>query len=291
MDSLPDELNLDFLPAITGSFSTPSRQNPTVEMVEAAYRHHKIHARYLNCEVLPADLENAIKGAKAMQWLGFNCSIPHKINVMRYLDGLGTAASLIGAVNCVVNRNGILIGENTDGAGFLISLQHVTTLQNKEFVLYGAGGAARAIAVEIALAGARTIHIVNRERSRGEELVKLINDKTSATAIFHDWHSQHKVPESADVVINATSVGFYPDTDAMINIDTDTLLPSMIVADVIPNPPHTALLRAAEQRGCKTLDGLGMLVYQGVAGIKHWTGKDVDPSIMRKTLERIFNVQ
>ena len=116
---------MDFLSRLTGSFSTGAAGNPTVAMIEAAYRHHGIDARYLNCEVPPEALADAVLGARAMGWLGFNCSIPHKVAVIQHLDSLGESAQIIGAVNCVVIRAGRLVGENTDGQGFLISLRTV----------------------------------------------------------------------------------------------------------------------------------------------------------------------
>ena len=107
-----------FLSLITGSFATPAAENPTVAMIEAAYEHHNINARYLNCEVAPQAVGDAVRGARAMGWVGFNCSIPHKVTVIEYLDGLGDSAALIGAVNCVLRRDNRYIGENTDGQGF-----------------------------------------------------------------------------------------------------------------------------------------------------------------------------
>ena len=139
---------MNFLSKITGSFSTPSAANPTVAMVEAAYKHHGLDFRYLNCEVLPKDLEAAVKGARAMNWVGFNCSLPHKVEVIKFLDGLGESAALMGAVNCVVSRDGKFIGENTDGKGFLKSLKSIIDPAGKSIAILGAGGAARAIAVE-----------------------------------------------------------------------------------------------------------------------------------------------
>src|SRR5260370_25623471 len=106
---------LNFLSQLTGSFSTPSAENPTVAMVEAAYRHHGLDARYINCDVSSENLGDAVRGARAMGWLGFNCSIPHKVAVIAHLDEVAESAAVIGAVNCVVNRVGRLIGENTDG--------------------------------------------------------------------------------------------------------------------------------------------------------------------------------
>lgn len=288
MDTLPDSLQLDFLPQITGSFSSPARQNPTVAMIEAAYRHHGIHARYVNCEVPAAGLEDAVRGARAMGWIGFNCSLPHKQKVIAYLDGLGESAALIGAVNCVVNRDGKLIGENTDGSGFLIALRSVTEPAGKRFVILGAGGAARAIAVELALAGAGSLTVVNRNEERAQEIARLIAEKTKTEAAAVKWTGAYQLPEKTDVLVNATSVGFYPDVDALVHVDLETLSAGTIVCDVIPNPPRTALLREAAARGCTTLDGLGMLVYQGVASIRHWTGESVDPAVMRGKLEEIF---
>jgi len=160
-----------FLSMISGSFATPAAENPTVAMMEAAYEHHHINARYLNCEVAPDALADAVRGARAMGWVGFNCSIPHKVAVIEHLDGVGSSAALIGAVNCVVRRGDRYIGENTDGQGFLTALRTVADPTGKVFVLFGAGGAARAIAVEVALAGAVSITIVNRDLKRGSELV------------------------------------------------------------------------------------------------------------------------
>jgi shikimate dehydrogenase len=279
---------MGFLSILTGSFATPADENPTVAMVEAAYRHHGLDARYLNCEVQPDALGDAVRGARAMGWVGFNCSIPHKVAVIEHLDGLADSATVIGAVNCVVRRDGRLIGENTDGQGFLTSLKTVVDPAGKSLVMFGAGGAARAIAVETALAGAATITIVNRDPSRGAELAALLNERTPARAALVVWDGVYSLPEETDIVVNATSIGLFPDLDAQLGLDLDSLRPGMVVADVIPNPPRTRLIRDAEARGCTVLDGLGMLVNQGVIGIKHWTGVDPDAAVMRRTLEKLF---
>jgi shikimate dehydrogenase len=278
-----------FLSVLTGSFAQPAAENPTVAMVEAAYAHHGLNARYLNCEVAPADLGDAVRGARAMGWVGFNCSIPHKVAVIEHLDGLGTSAEVIGAVNCVVRRGDALIGENTDGQGFLQSLLTVADPAGQEVVIFGAGGAARAIAVELALAGAARVTVVNRGIGRGDELVALLRERTPAQAELVRWDGPYRVPESASIAVNATSIGLFPDVDARLDLDLDGLRPGLVVADVIPNPPLTPLLRDAAARGCRTLDGLGMLVNQGVIGIRHWTGIDADPEVMRHTLTEIFS--
>ena len=280
---------LNFVSTLTGSFSTGAAENPTVAMVEAAYAHHGLNARYINCEVPPELLGDAVRGARAMGWVGFNCSLPHKVAVIQHLDGLGESAEIMGAVNCVVRRGDKLIGENTDGKGFLKSLQEVVTPRGKRVVMFGAGGAARAIGVELALAGAAEIIVVNRSGARGSPLVALLNTRTPTRAKLVVWDHTYAVPGETEIVVNATSIGLFPDVEGRLDIATDTLRPGTVVADVIPNPPRTLLIREAATRGCRVVDGLGMLINQGVIGIKYWTGIDADPDVMRKKLEEIFN--
>lgn len=277
----------NFLSILTGSFSTPCADNPTVAMIEAAYRHHKIDARYINCDVKPANLGDAVHGARAMEWAGFNCSLPHKVEVISYLDELSEAAQIIGAVNCVTIRDGRLKGDNTDGKGFLASLKSVTEPKGKKVLLVGAGGAARAIAVELGLAGTSHITVINREPDKAEAIAALIREKTSGDALARPWEGKAQIPEDIDIVINATSVGL-GDAEVMPDIALDTLKEGQVVADVIPNPPATRLLREAKKRGCITLDGLGMLVNQGVIGVELWLGETLDAEVMKHALQEIF---
>lgn len=278
----------DFLPQITGSFAQPAAENPTVAMVEAAYQHHGLHFRYFNCEVSPKNLEAAVKGAKAMGWTGFNCSIPHKVSIIKYLDGLGESAQLIGAVNTVVRKNDQWIGENTDGQGFVQALKKVISPKGKNITLFGAGGAARAVAVELALAGVSSIIIVNRSEDRAEVLVDLLNKKTETTAVYHSWGTNYFIKATTDIVINATSIGLYPNIEEELNIDFKSIKSDMVVADGVHNPPETHFIRAAKVMGCKTVSGLEMLVNQGVIGIKYWTGINVNPIIMHDILRKVL---
>ncbi|NDF56531.1 MAG: shikimate dehydrogenase [Actinobacteria bacterium] len=279
-----------FLSELTGSFSTPSAGNPTVAMVEAAYKHHKLNFRYINCEVLPIDLSYAILGARAMNWAGFNLSIPHKVSVIQHLDGLGESAEIMGAVNCVVNRDGKLIGENTDGKGFLQAFKKVDAVSGKKIAILGAGGAARAIAVELALDGAKDFTIINRDATRGEELAKLLVNKLGVSAHYVPWSPGFKIPDFINVVINATSVGMADSGNYDLDIDLGSLNKNMIVADVIVNPPQTNLLKSAAKLGARTIDGLGMVVNQAVIGVKYWTNFEVDPAIMHAELKRVLKL-
>ena len=285
---LPMEQELNFKQELTAAFGQPIAENPTQAMVEAAYRHHGLDWRYLTVEVAPEGLAAAVAGARAMGFAGFNCTIPHKVAVIKHLDGLGESAQVMGAVNCVVRRGEQLIGENTDGKGFVQSLVPLVDPAGKKMVLFGAGGAARAISVEVALAGVSEIKIVNRTAERGRELVDLLREKVGVQAEFVPWEGDYCVPSATDIVVNATSIGLYPDVDARLALDTSSLSSSMVVADVIPNPPQTRLVREARESGCKVIDGLGMLVNQGVIGIQYWTGVDPDPAVMRAALEEVF---
>ena len=169
-----------------------------------------------------------------------------------------------------------------------MSLEGIVNPRDKRIVLFGAGGAARAIGVELALAGAHVISVVNRTAERGMELVRVINENTPAKAEPITWQSKCKVQPEADIVINATSIGLYPHVHDRLDIDIESLKPGMVVADVIPNPPRTHFIKDAEARGCTIVDGLGMLVNQGVISIKYWTGFDADATIMRRKLEDIY---
>ena len=279
----------NFLAELVGSMSQGAAGNPTVAMIEAAFAHHRLPWRYVNMEVTPEDLGAAVGGARAMGFRGFNCSLPHKVTVIPHLDGLGESAAVMGAVNCVVRRGDKLIGENTDGKGFLRSLSSVTDPAGKKAVLFGAGGAARAIAVELALAGVAKITLVNRTEARGRELFELLRDRLKLDSELVVWRGDYAVPAATDLVINATSIGLY-DADARLNLDFETLRPGMVVADVIGNPPRTRLIREAEARSCRALDGLGMLVNQGIVSVQYWTGIEPDSAVMRRALEQALGI-
>jgi shikimate dehydrogenase len=277
-----------FKQQLVGVFGHPVAENPTQAMLEPAFAAMGLDWRYLTVEVLPEALPEAVRGAVAMGWRGFNCTIPHKERVIPLLDELTPAACTIGAVNCVAIRDGRLLGDNTDGKGFLESLRAVAPLEGQRAVILGAGGAARAIAVELALAGAASIAIANRTEPRGRALADHVASATPAAARFLPWTGDLRVPEGTTLLVNATSIGLFPDADARVPVDLAALDPSAVVCDVIPNPPRTRLVREAGARGLRALDGLGMLVNQGVIGVRIWTGRDPDPTLMRRSLEDVL---
>jgi shikimate dehydrogenase len=258
-------------------------------MMERAFAHHHLDWRYLTLEVSPENLGDAIRGMRAMGFRGGNITKPHKVAVIPLLDATSEAAGLMGAVNCIHRVDDQLIGENTDGKGFVQSLRTVTDPLDKRAVILGAGGAARAIAVELALCGTSHIQIVNRTPERGQELVDLLNSKTHATATLTPWNGDYRVPEDAQVLINATSIGLF-DPDARVPVDLATLRRGLVVADVVFNPPKTQLLIEAEKNNCIALDGLGMLVNQGVISFQIWTGVPPDAAVMRDALEEYLGI-
>jgi shikimate dehydrogenase len=258
-------------------------------MMEKAFAAAGRDWRYLTCEVPPEKLADAMQGLRALGFKGANFTIPHKVAVIQHLDELSPAAELMGAVNCINRAGDKLVGENTDGKGFVQSLRTLADPAGLRVAMMGAGGAARAIAVELALAGAEEIVIVNRSANRGQPLVDLLNQKAKAKATFVPLAGDYAIPADVAIFINATSIGL-GDGAARVPIAVDSLRPDLIVADVVFNPPDTWLMRTAATQGCRTLDGLGMLVNQAVISFKIWTGMEPDADVMREALEEFLEI-
>jgi len=274
---------------LVGVFGSPVAENPTGLMQEAAFAALGLNFRYLTIEVREPDLAAAMAGMRAMNFRGINCTIPHKVAVLRYLDQVAPDAALMAAVNTVRREGDRLIGENTDGKGFLRALREADiNPKGKEITLLGAGGAARAVGVELALAGARSITLVNRTVERAEPLLRLLTAKTPATVEFVHWTKPYAVAASCDLLINATSIGLHPDTAALPDVDFDSIRSGLVVCDVIPNPPDTRFLQESRHRGATTLDGLGMLVYQGAVAFEMWTGQPAPVAVMHRALAEAF---
>lgn len=274
----------------TGVFGDPVDDNPTVVMEQAAFDAAGIPMEYLTIQVKKGQLEAAIQGMRAMNFTGINITMPHKGEVLKYLDEISESARTMGAVNTVYWKNGKLVGENTDGKGFLKSLQdEKISIEGKKAMILGAGGAARAIAVELAGAGIQTIVIINGNEKHGQALVDIINEKTSIEGVFVPWKGDVHIPEDTDILVNATPIGFVDDKKPAIVYDD--LKEGMIVCDVIPNKAWTGFLLEARDRGLKTFNGLQMLINQGVIAYELWTGKKAPVSVMREAMEREYGVR
>ncbi len=237
----------------------------------------KLDHYYTAFNIHPDDLEKAIESVRLLQINGLNVTIPHKVKVMDYLDEIDEEARLIGAVNTIINRDGHLIGTNTDGEGYLRSLLPIVdSIRAKKVILIGAGGAARAIATTLARRGVQTLDVANRTVEKAEALVKHINRFADGKALaLSDAEEQLG---NYDIVINTTSVGMSPNVEEA-PIRLDHLKTGAVVSDLIYNPLKTKLLKEAEEKGAIIHNGVGMFVYQGALAFQKWTG--IEPNIER----------
>ncbi len=292
MDGILSPMPVNFKAELVGCLGQPVAENPTGAMQEAAFRELGLDWRYLTIEVPPEKLREAILGVRAFGMRGINLTIPHKVAVMEHLDEVAPDAAVIGAVNTVRREGDRLIGENTDGKGFLRGVKTDAGLDpaGKRAVVLGAGGAARAIVTELALAGVSDLLVVNRTVDRGEQMVADLAAKTDAPIRFEAWQGAYTVAGDADLLVNATSIGLFPDVDAMPPVDLGTAQPNLLVGDAVFNPPETRLLAAARARGLPTLDDLSMLVYQGVIGFQLWTGQDPSEAVMKQALREALGL-
>lgn len=276
---------------ITGVFGDPVDDNPTGVMEEAAYAACGLNYRYITLKVTKEDFDDAMKSIRALHMKGMNLTMPHKINVIPYLDELSEAAGIIGAVNTIVVRDGKLFGENTDGKGFVQALKNKNiSLTGKKVVILGAGGASKAISVECALAGASSVTVINRTKARADELAEVLTRHTKATAAGVAWMPKHPIPEDTDILINATNIGLKPDADKKPDIDYDTITEHMTVCDVVFNPAETLFLKEAAAHGAQTVNGLGMLACQGALNFTLWTDVPAPLALMEDTLRKEFNL-
>ena len=275
---------------LVGVLGDPVDGNPTGVMEEAGFEHAGLNWRYITVKVLPEDLDSAMAGVRAFHMRGVNLTMPHKINVLKYMDELSEAARVIGAVNTVVCRpDGSMFGENTDGKRFVQSLTDAgIDLEGKRIALLGAGGAARSIGVECALAGASEIAVINRSADRGQALAEVINSHTNAKAQYIPWSGTAEVPEGTDILINATCVGLHPNVADCPDIDFDGVKPGMVACDVVFNPAETVFLKRAAEKGARCVDGLGMLVNQGCINYTLWTGEPAPRDVMYAKLKSEF---
>jgi shikimate dehydrogenase len=279
-------MSRNFKAELLACFGQPVAENPTGAMLEPAFAELGLNWRYLTVEVSPAHLGDALRGMRAFGMRGANFTIPHKVAVMEHLDEVAHDAALIGAVNTVRRDGDRLIGENTDGKGFMRGVRTNGGIdpRGKRVVVLGAGGAARAILTELALAGASDLLVVNRATARGEQMTADLAAKTKAPIRFQPWTGIYPVPNDADLLVNATSIGMFPDVDAMPPVDLRNARPDLLVCDAVINPPDTRLLAAARAHGLRTLDGLAMLVYQGLIGFELWTGQKAPEAVMTRAL-------
>lgn len=273
---------------IIGLLGYPLEHSYSPLMHNATFEHCSLNKLYIPIEVLPENLESVVRCITKINFDGFNVTKPYKVEIIKYLDEIDEYAKCIGAVNTVTIKNGILKGYNTDGIGFLKSFEEGsgTTIEGKEVFVLGSGGASRGICMTLALNKAKRIYICNRTYEKAIALAKDINNKVEGCSIEVPMINEEteKAIKNSDVLINTTSVGMFPDVEDT-PLDKSMLNEKLIVCDAIYNPKKTRLLREAEEIGCKTVNGLAMLVYQGVESFKLWTGINAPQEVMFKIVD------
>lgn len=265
---------------------------PLGQSFSAAMHTQAFRALSLNCVYMPIEseadeLKALIGGMRVMNFIGFNVTKPYKVEVIQYLDELDELAQLIGAVNTVKVKDGKLIGYNTDGMGFVDSLAELNfQVKGKRFLILGAGGAARAVAVTLAFEGAESIVLTDLYPNLAEELAQHLNINIrpcASTIPTGDQEALKAAIESCDCIINASGVGMYPHPERT-PVDKELLRPELLVCDLTYNPEKTQLLLDAESIGCTILNGLGMLLGQGARAFEIWLERPAPVDVMRQTL-------
>jgi shikimate dehydrogenase len=278
---------LDGTTTVVGVMGWPVAHSLSPPMHNAAFAALGMNWVYVPCPVQPERIAEALAGIRALGIGGMNVTIPHKAAVAKLVDELSPEARALEAVNTIDNTGDRLTGYNTDGPGFVRSAQEQgVALGGLRVVMIGAGGSARAVALACAREGIAGLTIANRTLERAEGIAALVrrNSDLDAAQATPLGESTQTLIEAADVVINATPVGMHPHQDVPPVIPATWLRPGQVVCDLIYNPRETALLRAAREVGCRTVDGTGMLVHQGAIAFERWTGSEAPVEAMRQAL-------
>jgi len=273
------------VPVLLGVMGDPIAHSKSPAMHNAALQAAGVHGMYMPLHVQPDQLEAAIRGIVALGYRGVNVTIPHKEQVMQYLDVIDDSARLIGAVNTIVNENGKLTGYNTDGIGYVRSLKEeaVPQLEGKRIAVLGAGGAARGVIYALALEKPEQISILNRTADRALTLATDLRSHGLGDISGNGMQDAQAVLATADIVINTTAAGMHPHVDD-VPVDPAWIREGAAVSDLIYNPLETRLLRESRLRGCTVHGGLGMFVYQGAVAFEHWLGIPAPVDTMRRAV-------
>ncbi len=274
---------------LVGVIGYPIEHSLSPPMHNAAFRALDMDWAYVAFRVEPTQVEAAIRGIVALGMVGINVTIPHKEAAALLVHEVDDVAEALGSVNTIHNVDGLLKGYSTDGPGFVRSVEETgVALAGKAAALIGAGGSARAVAYALVKAGVSNLTIAARRRHKAEEVAAMVERRARRNVAAVDLASDaaREAVQAADLVVDATSVGMYPDSDTAPVIPADWLHAGQLVCDLTYNPRDTTLLQAARLRGASTLDGTGMLVHQGAIAWEIWTGREAPVEVMREALVR-----
>ncbi len=271
---------------MTGMFGHPVAENPIDRMFDAVYAHYDLNWQFWKMDITSSvEIPVAIAGAKAMGFAGFCITVPYKIDVIENLDGFDEDVRVMGAANYVTFEEGRMIGHNNDGKGVVKAIEKVSSIAGKRIVMLGAGGAGRAMAVEIARAGAAHLTVITRRQSQGVEVAKLVQQATGVPTEWILWAGDIALPEGTQIVLNATHLGALPELEA-VPIDWNTVPTDATFVDVITNPRITPFLETAREQGCSVVDGVDMLVQLAMQIFEAWTGISPDEQVFQKAVEK-----
>lgn len=286
------DVEIDAKTRLTGLLGSPVAHSLSPVMHNTAFQCLGIPYCYMAFDVPERALKTAVNGLKSLNARGWNVTMPDKTAMCALVDQCSPAAAIIGAVNTVVNEGGILTGHVTDGSGFMKMLkENRVAVAGETVVLCGAGGAARAVAVQAALDGVKQLMIFNRSESKAAALADTVNRNTPCRAEAYALADQKTLQTSlldAALLINGTKLGMAPETETSIIDTPQWLRPDMAVADLVYHPRETRLLKMARSRGCQTLGGLGMLLFQGAQAFELWTGRAMPVSVVAK---QVFHME
>lgn len=273
---------------VVGVIGDPVEHSLSPIMHNAAFNHLNLDYVYVAFHVKRGMAKRATEAMKTFNIRGLNVTIPHKVDILDYIDKVDETAKLIGAVNTLKLEDGKIWGFNTDGLGCVRALEEVTTLEGKNIIILGAGGASRAIAFQLVSSNIGGLHILNRTPENAKRIAEDIKNKLGTRVFAGGLEYLKEKIKDADILINTTPVGMYPDADARPLATADILHENLIVKDLVYNPPKTRLLREAEKAGARTISGIRMLVYQGAESFKIWTGKEAPTGIMEKAILKVI---
>ncbi len=274
--------------SVYGIIGYPVKHSLSPLMQTAAFKTSSIDAVYVPFSVTPENLEDAVEGIKALSISGVNVTVPHKERIVRLLDYLDDEAEFLEAVNTVKNEKGVLTGYNTDAGGFLDSLKEAgIEVKGKKVTIIGAGGAAKAVGYALLKERVSFLNIVNRNFQKAKELGEKLGKMGKVLVFPLKGTTIEVLLSDTDILVNTTSVGLKPEDPFLF--DYSKIPEKLTVIDIIYNPPETPLLKAAKEKGCKTLNGIGMLLHQGARAFKIWTGMEPPIEEMRKALMEGLN--
>lgn len=269
---------------MTGMLGHPVAENPIDRMFDAVYAHYGLPWQFWKSDIASeADLARAVAALAPLGYRGIGITVPYKVAVIPLLDEVDDDVRAIGAANYVTIENGRLIGHNNDGKGVVKAIEKVTPLRGQHVVMLGAGGAGRAMAVEIAWAGAGNMTIVTRREEQGREVAALVEKASGIPCAWQAWQRQVELPPETTLLMNATHLGCAPELEP-VPVNWDTVDPACTVVDVITNPRITPFLATARERGCPVVDGVEMLVQLAMQIFERWTGVTPEESVFQRAV-------